>query len=562
MRFLFTMLLFIPIMGSAQTLAATDGLGRVLPQQKEVGAPKANKHVALFYFLWQGDSPTSEKYWDLTEMWQRDSSVFNDFNHPGWGGGAGVAGKYYFWGQPIYGYYQGGDYWVHLKNVQLLTDAGVDILILDATNRLTYLKQTDALMRALETVRKQGRKTPKVVFYTNTKSGETMQELYDSCYKVGAPYRYPENWFYLEGKPLIIGISKEARNSFFTIRESQWPTEAFKNNAWPWIEFQRLQHVYLNNKGEREIVNVSTAQHPVVPMGHSAFYKRPGNWGRSYRNGAEGNAADLPYGYNIQEQWEFALKQDVPFIFITGWNEWIAGKWRYKKSKDTAVFVDQASPEYSRDIEPSLTAGLEDHYYMQMVSNIRRYKGYGAIPLLGPEKSIKGWGDWVHVLPVYRDYTGDVLHRKYPGAQSEPKVIYENTTGRNDLSVMKVARDKQYVYFYASTVAAITPNTGKNWMTLWLDMDRSGKYDYRIVGGDQLQFNKDGTWSDLAKVAYRMKGKELMISIPLSRIGIKSNNINFEFKWSDNMQEDNPLDWYVNGDAAPGGRFNFVVTNK
>src|SRR3546814_1939711 len=38
-------------------------------------------------------------------------------------------------------------------------------------------------------------------------------------------------------------------------------------------------------------------------------------------------------------------------------------------------FCDQASPEYSRDIEPTRTAGIQDHYYMQLVSNIRRYKG-------------------------------------------------------------------------------------------------------------------------------------------------------------------------------------------
>lgn len=536
------MLLFVPIVGTAQTLAATDGLGRVLPQQKEVGPLKPNKHVALFYFLWQGDSPTSEKYWDLTEMWNRDSSIFNDFNHPGWGGGAGVAGKYYFWGQPIYGYYHGGDYWVHLKNVQLLTDAGVDILVLDATNRLTYLKQADALMRALEAIRRQGRKAPKVVFYTNTQSGETMQELYDSCYREGAPYRYPDSWFYLDGKPLIIGISKEARNSFFTIRESQWPTEAFKTNAWPWIEFQRPQHVYLNNKGEREIVNVSIAQHPAVPMGHSAFFKRTGNWGRSYHNGSEGDPKkDLPYGYNVQEQWDFALKQDVPFIFITGWNEWIAGKWRYKKTKDTAIFVDSASPEFSRDIEPSLTAGLEDHYYMQMVSNIRRYKGMEALS------------------PVYKDYTGDVLHRHHVSALSEPKVVYENNTGRNDFDVIKVKRDKQYIHFYASTVAPITPNTGKNWMMLWLDADRSAKtgwygYDYRVIGGNTLQQYKNARWNDIAKVKYQLNGNELTISIPVTFL--RTNN--FEFKWSDNMQEENPLDWYVNGDAAPGGRFNFV----
>ena len=47
-----------------------------------------------------------------------------------------------------------------------------------------------------------------------------------------------------------------------------------------------------------------------------------------------------------------------------------------------------------------------------------------------------------------------------------------------------------------------------------------------------------------------------MISIPAKFITTKR----FEFKWSDNMQEDNPLDWYVNGDAAPGGRFNYVAT--
>jgi hypothetical protein len=30
-----------------------------------------------------------------------------------------------------------------------------------------------------------------------------------------------------------------------------------------------------------------------------------------------------------------------------------------------------------------------------------------------------------------------------------------------------------------------------------------------------------------------------------------------EFKWSDNMQSEDPMDWYVNGDAAPGARFNY-----
>jgi len=35
--------------------------------------------------------------------------------------------------------------------------------------------------------------------------------------------------------------------------------------------------------------------------------------------------------------------------------------------------------------------------------------------------------------------------------------------------------------------------------------------------------------------------------------------IDIEFKWNDNMQENgNIMDFYVNGDTAPGGRFNFI----
>jgi hypothetical protein len=31
--------------------------------------------------------------------------------------------------------------------------------------------------------------------------------------------------------------------------------------------------------------------------------------------------------------------------------------------------------------------------------------------------------------------------------------------------------------------------------------------------------------------------------------------------FSDNMQvDDDPLDWYVNGDTAPGARFNYIYT--
>lgn len=555
-----------------QPFAATDGLGRVLPQNDDIGGPKSNRRVAMFYFLWMGsDNNTSEHYWDLDLLWQYHPEVFEDFSSPYWGGGAGVIGRYYFWGQSVYGYYNGNDYWVHLKNIQLLTDAGVDLLVIDATNCLHYPTQADALMKAMQTVNRQGLSAPKIVFYTNTESGKTMQQIYNDIYKEGAKYRYPDCWFYLDDKPLILGASTEAKGKdyeqFFTIRESQWPTEPTKVNGWPWIEFVRPQQVYLNHKGEKEIVNVSVAQHPnpVAGMGGSAFYGNQDNWGRSYRNGSPGNPEeDMKYGYNFQEQWDYAISQEVPFVFVTGWNEWIAGKWKSRDDNpEHSWFCDQASPEYSRDIEPTLTAGLDDHYYMQLVANIRRYKGITAIPASPKRQTIKNIADWKQVPSVYTDYVGDVIHRNAPSALTEPRVVYTNNTGRNDFARMKVVRDKKNVYFYAQTVDVITPKQGYNWMTLYLNTDGYEKtgwcgYDYKVVSGNKLMKYTNNQWIQVDELFCLIERNEMSISIPIEKIEQGNKPLFLHFKWADNMQIENPMDWYVNGDTAPGSRFSYV----
>lgn len=552
-----------------QPLAGTDDLGRTLVQNNTVGNPQSNKQVAMFYFLWHDTAP--RKYWDLSEIVSAHPEVLDDFNNPYWGGGG-----MYYWGKPIYGYYKSDDYWVQLRSIQLLTDAGVDLLVIDATNRQTYPKQADVLMKAMDAVRAQGKNPPKIVFYTNTSSGETMQEAYDDFYKSGAPYSHPDCWFYLDGKPLIIGLSKEAKGKnyehFFTYRESQWPNEPQKTNGWPWIEFVRPQRVYYNNKGQKEIVNVSVAQHPNVEagMGGSAFYGNKDNWGRSYHNGSAGNPAkDTPYGYNIQEQWDFAISQNTPFIYVTGWNEWIAGRFKsHDSNPEHSWFCDQASPEYSRDIEPSLTANLKDNYYMQLVNNIRRYKGIEANPTASASKTIRNFSDWNDVYPGYKDYTGDTQTRNHAGTPTEPAIIYTNNTGRNDFDVLKVARDMGNIYFYAKTIANVTSNSGNNWMRLYIDIDRNAAtgwkgYDYRVVGGNRLQYYRGGSWKNKQTLKYSVSGNQMMITVPRSYLNKLPEPLNLEFKWSDNMQNNNdPLDWYVNGDVAPGGRFNFIYSSK
>lgn len=570
---IFINLLFTGIV-SGQSLAGTDELGRTLLLNDSVGNLQKSKNVAIFYFLWHDEGLIAGDAWDLSEIVAEHPEVLNDFDNPNWG--IQQPGTAYYWGQPLYGYYRAEDYWVSLRSVQLLTDAGVDILVIDATNKETYGRNADVLMKAMDAVRAQGKNPPKIVFYTNTESGFTMQQAYDNFYKQGAKYYHPECWFYLEGKPLIIGISSEAKGmeyeNFFTYRESQWPTEKYKTNSWPWIAFTRPQQVHFNAKGEKEIVNVAVAQHPnpKAGMGGSAFYGNRDNWGRSHRNGYNGNPeVDIRYGYNMQEQWDFAIKENPPFVYVTGWNEWIAGKFPSKDSNpEHSWFCDQASPEYSRDIEPTRTAGLKDNYYMQLVNNIRRYKGVEASAAVGKSISTKSFDDWKNVEPVYIDYIGDTGERNCSGMQKSPKVIYTNNTGRNDFHQLKISRDSKNVYFYAETVNNITRNSGSNWMRLYIDSDRKfssgwNGYDYRIVTGNKLQKYTGGEWKDLCSVKYEVNKNRMMITVPRKHISDFSLELNFEFKWSDNMQDSSdPLDWYLNGDAAPGARFNWIYSEK
>jgi hypothetical protein len=563
-------------LGYSQPLAGTDALGRVLPLNAKSGNPRSDRHTGIFYFLWHGGQ-IAEDYWDLSEIIARHPEVLEDFDNPFWGQPVykkGGAVAMYYWGKPIYGYYRADDYWVHLRSMQLLTDAGIDFVVIDATNTLIYAEQANALMMAMSAIHSQGKNPPGIVFYTNTNSGETMQKVYDTFYKQGAPYYFPECWYYLDGKPLIIGKFSEATGkdykSFFTFRESQWPTEPQKTNGWPWIDFNRPQTVYVNERGEREIINVSVCQHPncVAGMGGAAFYGNQDNWGRSYRNGSHGIPEnDIFFGYNFQEQWDYALKQDVPFIFITGWNEWIAGRFdSMDGNPEHSWFCDQASPEYSRDAEPTYTAGLKDNYYMEMVGNIRRYKGIEKNGLPGVPRTIHKISEWKEVMQVYTDYTGDAQHRNHPGAETKPTKIYTNNTGRNDLYRLKVARDAENIFFYAETVGKISQNSGDNWMRLYIDIDRNWNtgwmgYDFRVAGGNKLQKFSLGKWTDIRNIDFLIENNVLMVTIPRKYLGMDNSSLNFEFKWSDNMQnDDDPLDWYVNGDAAPGGRFNYIFS--
>ena len=101
----------------------------------------------------------------------------------------------YYWGKPIYGYYRADDYWVIRRNVQLLTDVGVDLIVVDATEDSVYVDRALLLMKAMDEIRSQGMNPPKIAFYTHFDSGVRMEEVYEAFYKEGGMYYNPKDWF-------------------------------------------------------------------------------------------------------------------------------------------------------------------------------------------------------------------------------------------------------------------------------------------------------------------------------------------------------------------------------
>ena len=70
-------------------------------------------------------------------------------------------------------------------------------------------------------------------------------------------------------------------------------------------------------------------------------------------------------------------------------------------------------------------------------------------------------------------------------------------------------------------------------------------------------------WDNVFECEYAVKNNILVITIPRKWLELDGKEIDIEFKWNDNMQEEgNIMDFYVNGDTAPCGRFNYVYSSN
>jgi len=76
-------------------------------------------------------------------------------------------------------------------------------------------------------------------------------------------------------------------------------------------------------------------------------------------------------------------------------------------------------------------------------------------------------------------------------------------------------------------------------------------------GDDAPRFGPWG-WRSGGGVMYRVDGCEMELAIPRKALGLDSPGpLRFNFKWADNIQSFDPVEFIINGDTAPNGRFAY-----
>jgi len=526
-------------------LCATDSLGRRF-EPSEATPQKRDRKVGIFYFMCHVDtafeSGGAEYFEDVLDSYDVESlgtpdSPFYDYDY----------GIPFYWGKPLFGCYRNNDEWVLRRHVEMLTLADVDFIVIDSTNNNSWVDDTLRLMKILDEGLKEGVETPKVAFYTNTDSGKRIRQIYDGIYAKGL---YPETWFMLGNKPVIIGNAYDTEPElieFFHFKDAQWPNDPIKESAFPWIDFGE-QRVYARPDGSESVMSVSVAQNSDPDTAcFSQNYLRGtnGSHGRSYHNGDANITEDsYKYGYNFSEQWENAREKDPDIVFITGWNEWTAGVWNMGENNPVGIF-DCLNPEYSRDIEP-MEGGFGDAYYQLLIDEVRKYKGIEI------ENT---------ALPIrYDNFTTASVQRN----TATPKGDFKDNSLRNVITACEVSADGDELVFSAETSADIDCGDRiGDWMRLYVDPEKPDAFCYcfnmRTVGDGKTVAAKreNGRWIRIGLIDHTVEGNRITLRVPRKLIG---DTDKLYFKWVDSRVPcHNGDDFYLYGSVAPLGRLYFKV---
>ena len=572
---------------SVLNIVGTDDFGRViLPVDGKVND---DRYVGMFYFLTLGQHANHTGIYDINLITYEGTynKAFTSYNTP-----VTPVGSAHFWGEPVWGYYNSEDPWVMRKQIEMLTMAGIDFIVLDTSNNVLYENVTAVLFELLLEYQNAGWDVPRVVYYLGKHDlgadASVLKQVYRIFYEQDT---YKSLWFTPNDpqKPMIVApdnvIDRFRQSSdahekmlagFFDFRVTQWPIAAPVNEpvyeyGAPWISFEYPQ------TSQQGWINLSIAQHVSVNMTDTKNSRGRGWHPTKQVKGkwkGENDHENWRQNLNFQAQWNTVLEmtpeqraEDARFVFLTGWNEWVAEKLRMNEKE--YFTVDTFNAEYSRDIEPSRSSGMKDYAYFQTIMNLHNDNFAPAVhyeyPVATPDIAKDDTAVW-ESAPTYRDFTGECADRNFKAMAGE--IVYKDTTGRNDIDTISILHDAKYLYFRVACVEDITAykagDTG--WMNLWLKTANAGSdlfcgYEYVINremdGGKSAVIGANGEKVGQADV--NVFGNVMIVRIPLATIGLDEHNYHLEFKVTDNVQdmENDPLNLYSTGDAAPIGSLNF-----
>lgn len=586
------------------TWVAVDRQGRKVRIGGEEKTPEPQKKiVGMFYWTWHGNSICNKNKngpYDVSKILEHYPDALDDPNNPAWGK---MNGEDHHWGEPMFGYYLNDDEYIIRKHAQMLCDAGVDFIAFDASNFNTekendeyngYFRiSTKFLLDTYLKIREEGKPTPQATFICPffTSDWTCVKTAFEDFY---IHDQYMPLWYKIDEKPVMLynkeHITDQKILEFFTFRRNMpdyhiGPTD---KDQWPWLEIYP-QHPFYASKDntQPEMVSIGVAQNSVINpeggwrLGSMNERDETGRFiarGRSFHNRVQPQPGEPLYqaekGYNFQEQWERAFELNPNCVFITGWNEWIMGRWEeFNHYKSPAgAFVDQFNQEFSRDIEP-MRGGHMDDYYYQLVDNIRRFKGARTVTPAGCIQTIdiKQFSSWDSVTNEYLDDEGDASGRLHPGFGKVGS--YFVFPGKNDFVASKVAHDQENIYFYVRTSENISPyicGPGA-WMQLLIKVNDADLPSWegfsftvnRILKTKQksiLEFSAGGwNWKRLCEVDLNVEGNQMALKIPRKALCLNNASINISFKWIDSMNpQDDILELYTHGDTAPNGRFAYL----
>lgn len=562
--------------------------------------------VGIFYFLWLSQASVTTNVDSYIEDGNVEAVLTGDE--------VGMAPAFTYWGEPMYGFYQVEDEWVVRKHVELFINAGLDFICFDCTNNDFYQAAAKAVLDVLLKYAEMGYDVPRAMFMTNSDSTLMTENIYNAFYRRDT---YDAVWFYGNGdKPWIIssyaGSDANILDRFY-FKPAQWPNRSYNENGFPWISWHYPQETYTDRENDYTIMSVSVSQHTGIggslsdagvtginfsisglfaPYNYDTlsdslkarvssetatkYYNY--NWGRGYSHETGSNDYDSALAnVNFEEQWDSALQnEDVNLVFVTGWNEWIA----QKQSKDPLLgssygyFVDTFSTEFSRDIE-MMNGGYLDNCYLQLVANIREYKGVGYGTQVTRNATVAKGTDLFDLsnwsaAPVYKDLVGETEPRAALGAGGN---YYTNDTGRNDIQEVRVASDEEYVYFLVAAAEDITAKEAADtrWMNVFIGIEGAeGGWNglqyvvNRSLDGTTASLDKieNGAYASVGTAATVVSGRYMLVQVAKKSLGIEGDEFGIVFKVTDNLQKDfDVTDLYTNGDAAPIGRINYSYYN-